>query len=143
MLLHESPLRDGTFHVRWRFRKVSGKDDYNSGIYVRTALDGKVWHQAQVAHQDKPPRYGDLFGETLVDGQPKKFLVEGTGARLVNPPGEWNTYDITQKGATLTVTVNGKHATTWKDCQVKTGHIGLQAEYFFIEFKDLKWRPLD
>ncbi len=143
MLLHETERTNGIFHVAWRFKKVGDKDDYNSGIYVRTSLDAKIWHQAQVAVQDKAPRYADLFGQTLVDGQPKQFLVEGIGAKLAKPPGEWNTYEITFKGQKVTVAVNGKQATTWNDCQVQKGQVGLQAEFYYIEFKDLKFKSLE
>lgn len=140
MLLYGKDLGDGTFHVEWRFRKVEGSPDYNSGVYVRTSADGAVWHQAQVAHVPKRPRLGDLFGVTRSNGKPVPFLVEGDGAGLAKPPGEWNSYDVTCDGPKVTVKVNGKLATTWNDCQVKTGHIGLQAEFFFIEFKNLKFK---
>ncbi|MCI0638692.1 MAG: DUF1080 domain-containing protein [Gemmataceae bacterium] len=142
MLLHETERTNGVFHVKWRFRKVNDKNDYNGGVYVRTSLDGKVWHQAQVAHQDKPPRYADLFGDTLVDNKTTKFLAEGTGAKLAHPPGEWNIYDITCSGSKISVAVNGKPATAWNDCKVLKGYVGLQAEFYFIEFKNLKFKAL-
>jgi hypothetical protein len=142
MFLYDREFADGTFHVEWRFRKVTDRKDYNSGIYVRTSADGKVWHQAQVAHLEKAPRMADLFGDTLEDGKPKKLVVEGMGTKLVHGPGEWNTYDITCKGPKVTVEVNGKLATTWDNCQVPRGHVGLQAEYFDIEFKNLRFKPL-
>ncbi len=141
MLLFEREFADGTFHVEWRFRKMEGKADYNSGVYVRTSPDGKVWHQAQVAHPDKAPRLADLFGATLRDGQPRRFLVEGRGEKLARPPGEWNVYDITCKGPAVTVAVNGAEATVWDDCPVAKGHVGLQAEYYFVEFRNLKFKP--
>ena len=62
---------------------------HNSGVYIRTAADGSVWHQAQVAHLDKPPLLGDLFGETRVDGQVQHFQMLGKGHELARPPGEW------------------------------------------------------
>ena len=61
MLLYEKEFGDGTFHVEWRFRKVPDKHDYNSGVYVRTALDGKIWHQSQVAHLEKAPLRSATF----------------------------------------------------------------------------------
>jgi hypothetical protein len=140
MLLYNKEFADGTFHVEWRFRKVTDKTDYNSGVYVRTSADGKIWHQAQVAHVDKAPHLGDLFGETLVNGKPQRFVVEGRGLGLAHPPGGWNTYDVTCQGPLLTVSVNGKPATRWDGCKVSRGHVGLQAEYFFIEFKNLKFK---
>jgi hypothetical protein len=96
-----------------------------------------------VAHLDKPPRMADLFGETRVDGEVRKFLVEGRGTSLVRPPGEWNTFEITCKGPAVTVAVNGTVATTWNDCKVARGHVGLQAEYFYLELKNLKFKPGD
>jgi hypothetical protein len=140
MLLHDAEFKDGTFHVEWRFRKVEDKNDYNGGVYVRTSADGKVWHQSQVAHLQKPPLMADLFGDTLVAGKPQKFLVEGRGAKLAHPPGEWNTYDIVCRGPKVTVSVNGETATVWDTCQVPQGHVGLQAEFFFLEFKNLKFK---
>jgi len=141
MLLHDKERGDGIFHVEWRFRKVEGKQDYNSGIYVRTSADGKVWHQAQVAHAEKPPLVGDLFGLTRRDGKSESFLVRGTGASRVRPPGEWNTFEITAKANTVSVWVNGATTCTWDKCPVTRGHVGLQAEFFFIEFRNLKFKP--
>jgi hypothetical protein len=141
MLLYQKPFRDGVFHVEWRFRKVNDpKPQYNGGVYVRTSEDGKVWLQAQVAHLEKPPLLADLFGDMLVDGKLKRVMIEGTGHKRGNPPGEWNTYEITCKGKTISAWVNGAVTTTWNDCQVPIGHVGLQAEYYFIEFKNLKFK---
>jgi hypothetical protein len=143
MLLYEREFKDGVFHVEWRFRKQEGAKDYNAGIYVRTLMNGTVWHQAQVAHLEKAPRMGDLFGETRVDGKPQKFLVEGRGRKLVQPPGEWNTFEIACKGPEVRVAINGETATNWHDCKISGGHVGLQAEYFFIEFRNLRFKPAD
>jgi hypothetical protein len=141
MFLHEQERGDGIFHVEWRFPPVKDGKGYNSGVYVRTSSDGKQWHQAQVAHQEKPPHCGDLFGETLVDGKPAKFQVLGGGSKLVKEPGGWNTYEVTCKGKTVTVRVNGGVATTWTECAVPRGHVGMQAEFFLIEFRNLKFKP--
>jgi hypothetical protein len=142
MLLYDREFADGTFHVEWRFRKVEGKKDYNSGVYVRTAGDGKVWHQVQVAHLDKPPLLGDLFGDTPVNGKVERVVVRGDGPRRANPPGEWNTYEITAKGKAIRVWINGATTCTWDACPLAKGHVGLQAEGFFIEFRNLKFKPL-
>jgi hypothetical protein len=142
MLLYEKEFGDGVFHVEWRFRKVEGKKDYNSGIYVRTAGDGKVWHQVQVAHLEKPPLLGDLFGDTLVKGKIERVLVRGDGVKRANPPGKWNTFEVSAKGNTISVWINGATTLTWKECPVKQGHVGLQAEFFFIEFRRLQFKPL-
>src|SRR5262245_7414695 len=48
MLLEDKERGDGTFHVEWRFKKVEGTPEYNSGVYVRSKADGKEWYQVQV-----------------------------------------------------------------------------------------------
>jgi 3-keto-disaccharide hydrolase len=141
MLLTEKQFTDGIFHVEWRFRKLEGKKDYNSGIYVRT-LDGKVWVQVQVAHVEKPPFLGDVFGDVPVKGKVDRVIVQGDGKKHAHPPGEWNTYEITMKGKTISVQVNGKPAVTWKDCPLTAGHVGMQDEFYYIEFRNLKFKPL-
>lgn len=142
MVLHDRPFKDGIFHVEWRFRKSEGKmPPYNSGIYVRSQ-NGTHWVQVQVAHVDKPPFLGDLFADVPANGKPKRIIISGQGDKRAKPPGEWNTYEITAKGKTITVWINGAVATTWNDCPFPSGHVGLQAEYFVIEFKNLKFKEL-
>jgi hypothetical protein len=143
MLLHRTPRKDGIYHVEWRFKKVEGKEGYNGGVYVRTAKDGRVWVQAQVAHTQKPPRMADLFGDTLVKGRLQRVVVEGTGHKHVRPPGKWNTYEITCKGKEIQVWLNGVVVTRWKDCEVPVGHLGLQSEHWYLEFRNLKFKPFE
>jgi hypothetical protein len=142
MLLHEKERADGIFHVEWRFRPVPGKTGYNSGVYVRSSLDGKTWYQAQVAHLMQPPRLGDLFYEKIVNGKPERVVMAGKGDELAKAPGEWNTYEVTCKGKNITVWINGAIATTWNDCPTPRGHVGLQSEFWYIEFKNLKFKEL-
>lgn len=140
MLLHDTERGDGIFHVEWRFKKIEGKTGYNSGLYVRTSADGKVWHQAQVAFQEKPPLVSDLFGDTLVNGKVEKFQKFGTGMKHAHAIGEWNTNEVICKGKTITVWLNGTVVTTWTDCGVPRGLIGLQSEFWYIDFRNLKWK---
>ena len=140
MLLYDKEFGDGVFHVEWRFRKVDGDPDYNSGVYVRTARDGLTWHQIQVAHTKKSPFMGDLFGVVDRVKQETKVLASGEGPKLVKGPGEWNTYDISFKGRQITVVINGKTSCVWNDCETPRGHVGMQAEFFFIEFRNIKFK---
>jgi hypothetical protein len=142
MLLYDKPFTDGVFHIEWRFRPVKNADMpiYNSGIYVRTDAKGSHWHQAQVAHTVKPPFMGDLFGKTRRDGAIADFLVRGDGAKRVKGPGEWNTYEITCRGKTISIWINGATTCVMKDCPVASGHVGMQAEFFYIEFKNPRFR---
>jgi hypothetical protein len=38
--------------------------------------------------------------------------------------------------------VNGFETSVWRDCEVPKGHVGLEAEGFRIEFRNLKVKPL-
>jgi hypothetical protein len=141
MLLEETERGDGIFHVEWRFRKGEGaKPVYNGGVYVRTALDGKVWVQAQVAEQEKPPVCGDLFA--LMPGAEKPATFLQKAPPRAKPIGEWNTYEVTCKGKSVSVWVNGATTVTWDGCEWPKGHVGLQAEFAFLEVRRLKFKPL-
>src|SRR5437867_11048351 len=114
MLLYDKEFDDGVFHVEWRFKKVEGGKGYNSGVYARNSADGKIWHQPQVGDRN----VGYIFGNTLVDGQMKRINTGSKGPQRGKPAGEWNTYEITCKGQTMTLWVNGGVTAAWKDCQV-------------------------
>jgi hypothetical protein len=138
MLLNDRELADGTFHAEWRFEKVEGKKGYNSGVYARNSADGKVWHQAQVGDRN----VGFVFGDTLADGKPKRVRVGGQGAQRGKPVGEWNTYEITCRGRMMTLWINGAVTAAWDDCQVPKGHVGVEAEGWTIEFRNLKFKEV-
>lgn len=142
MLLTDKEFGDGTFHVEWRFRPSKDRTDYNGGVYVRSR-DGRVWVQVQVAHPEKPPRLGDIFADLPVMGKTARIVVEGTGPAAAKPVGQWNVYDIDCRGNTIAVRVNGKPTTVWKDCPLPRGRLGLQAEFFFLEFRELRFRPAE
>lgn len=138
MLLWDEDLADGRFHVEWRVTKVDEKGFYNGGVYVRSSLDGKVWHQAQVALQGKPPAVGDLFGMTPVGGGIGRVEVLSKVPGRARPAGEWNAFDLEFRGGTLTLSVNGAETVRWEDCRALKGHVGLQAEFSNLEFRNLR-----
>lgn len=140
MLLYEQmSFGDGIFHLEWRFRKVDGDPEYNSGAYVRTN-GAELWHQIQIAHNREAPFVGDIFGDRQVNGKPERWVVSGTGKEWILPAGEWNTLEIGCRGREITVWVNGHESTRWTECDVDRGRIGLQSEYFDIEFRQLLWK---
>lgn len=138
LYLYDQEFTDGIFHVEWRFKAIENGRGYNSGVFVRTAPDAAVWHQAQVGNRN----VGNLFGTTRVDGATKSFTANDRVPQRGLPPGEWNTYEITTKGKTITLWINGAVTATWNDCQVLKGQVGLEAEGFLIEFRNVKFKPL-
>jgi hypothetical protein len=137
MLLYDKELGDFIFHVEWRFTDPK-RAGWNSGIYARARADGTVWHQAQVGNASG----GNLFGDTPDEtGKVVRRKTEAREAR-VKPAGEWNTYEITARGDTLTVWVNGAVVSEMKDVRVPRGHVGLEAEFHHVEFRNLKVKEL-
>lgn len=140
MLLTEQQYGDAVFHFEFRYTKVEGKTGYNSGAYVRNSKDGAIWHQAQFGDANG----GYLFGETPKAEGGKKFFSlskQVTGPR-VKPVGEWNTLEITARGQTLTLWVNGAVTCEFADCGAPRGQVGLEAEGYRIEFRNLKVKEL-
>jgi predicted small secreted protein len=72
----------------------------------------------------------------------KKPLIPKTNPTNEKPAGEWNSYDITCKGSTIEVSVNGLLQNTATNCSVTKGGIGLQAEGSKIQFRNLWIEPL-
>lgn len=142
MLLEEAERGDGIFHVEWRFRKGEGRTGHNGGVYFRSSLDGKVWHQAQVADTPKPPQVGDVFAMTPAGGEVKRVEVVQKGPNRMRPLGEWNAFEITCRGREVTLRVNGEETVRWEDCPVPRGHLGFQAEFFYLEFRNVRFKPL-
>ena len=141
MFLCDQEFGDGTFHVEWRFQPVEGKTvGYNSGVFARNSADGSVWHQAQVG---APENVGYLFGNTLKDGKVTAFHIDDKVPSRGKPPGEWNTYEITCQGKTMRLFVNGGVTATWNDCEVPRGLVGLEAEGWTIEFRNVKFKASD
>ncbi len=138
MLLYDKELGDFIFHVEWRFKKLEDGKGYNSGVYARNSADGKIWHQAQVGNKN----VGFIFGDTLVNGEIKRVRHDNKVPQRGKEAGEWNTYEITCKGKTMTLWINGAVTAEWTDCQVPKGYIGMESEGYVIEFKNLKLKEL-
>ena len=140
-LRYDKEVGDGVFHVEWRFTPVEGKKGkYNSGIYARNSADAKVWHQAQTGDASG----GFLFGDTLVNGELKRVnLSKQVREPRVKPAGEWNTFEITCKGKLISLWVNGAVTAEIDSCEVPRGYLGLEAEGYRIEFRNVKLKTLD
>lgn len=133
-------LGDFDFHVEARFvpRGEPGAK-YNSGVFVRNSRDGVIWHQAQIGDASG----GYFFGVTPIDGENRRVNLEREmlNGELVKPAGQWNVLDIRADRGKLTLSVNGK-VSSIMDCQVASGYVGLEAEGYAIEFRNVKIRAI-
>ena len=141
MLLLDRELGDAIFHFEFRYTKAEGKTGYNSGAYIRNSSDGAIWHQAQFGDA----KDGFLFGETLTSEGKKKFfnLKNKVTDLRVKPAGEWNTMELTARGRTLTLWVNGAVTCQFDDCGAPKGRVGLEGEGYRVEFRNLKVKSLE
>jgi len=126
---------DFVLHVEWKALKA-GK--YDAGIYIRTKNGGgpypKNGHQINLLHD----REGDLVGNR-----------DATSDGLVKV-GDWNAFDITVKGDTVSNVINGKPAWSVSGLKNRTGHVGFQIEVplggqFLVRnvtIKELGYEPL-
>lgn len=65
----------------------------------------------------------------------------GTSGKI-NPPGEWNTYEITCRRKVLSIWANGSVTSVCDSCPVPSGRLGLEAEYFRVEFRNIRLKEL-
>jgi hypothetical protein len=93
--------------------------DANSGIFIRCTDPGKITgtNSYEVNIWDDRPEKdyatGAIVGVAKVDPMPKTV-------------GQWNTYEITAKGDTFTIVLNGKKTVEAKDSKHANGPIALQ-----------------
>lgn len=139
MLLLDKEFGDAIFHFEFCYTKVEGKTGYNSGAYVRNSKDGAIWHQAQFGGG----KDGFLFGATPGPDGAKRFnLKKEVKENRVKPAGEWNTFEMTARGKTLTLWVNGAVTCQFTECGAAKGRVGVEGEGYRIEFRNLKIKEL-
>ncbi len=140
MLLFDQEIGDAIFHFECRYTRIEGKTGYNSGAYVRNSKDGAIWHQAQFGDA----KDGFLFGATPTpEGKKKSFTLKNEVKDMrVKPAGEWNTFEVTARGKTLTLWVNGAVTCEFTNCGQPQGRVGLEGEGYRIEFRNLKIKLL-
>jgi hypothetical protein len=137
----------------------------NSGVLVHISGPDTVWPRS-VEAQLMQTNAGDIydignvgFAELLVvrekavatagaDAEAVKRAqaqrrVPKAGASSEKPVGEWNTYEITCSGDTMTLRVNGVEQNRATKIGATEGHIALQSEGAAIEFRNVRLTPLE
>jgi len=130
-------------HVEWRYPE----NPTNSGVLLHVNGPDRIWvthYQAQL----KDKNAGDFIvhgvGEkaTISDSiyvstEKVKPVIAKLHPTNEKPAGEWNSYDITCKGNTVELKVNGLLQNAATNCSLTKGGIGLQAEGSKIQFRNL------
>ena len=131
---------DFVLDADWRFTpRASDEKRYNSGIGVRLSKYGEIWYQAQTGLSG-----AYLFGNNMVDGILQSFnLSKQMKENRVKAAGEWNHYEVTARGGTITLSVNGAVVSELANCGLRRGSVGFEAEGYEITFKNLKLKVLE
>ena len=123
----------GDFQIRAEFW-VS--DDANSGIFIRCTNPNEVGSK-------------NAYEVNIFDTRPDPSY--GTGAIVdvakvttpIKAGGKWNTYEITAKGPTFDVTLNGvKTVVDGRDTKFPKGHIALQYGQGVVKFRKVEIKPM-
>jgi hypothetical protein len=138
MFRYTEETGDFILHAEWRYVGPPDEKAYNSGIFVRASADGAVYLQAQTGTGG-----GYLFGTYLADGKPARVNGRDKMAEnRVKPAGEWNEYEVRGSGKTLTLWVNGAVVSEIPSFDAVRGFIGLEAEGYLVEFRNLKLKVM-
>ena len=144
---------DFVLRVDWR---ASFPDD-NSGVFIRfpalgnqdPANDWKLavdqGYEIQIDDTGKNPDVTpNTFGDPLhITGSIYKIAPATTLAS--KPLGQWNNYEITAKGTTITVVLNGQQVSQLVNAnRSPKGYIGLQNHHFGsrVQFRNLRIKTL-
>jgi len=134
-IISDAEFGDFEMHIEYNFPK-----DSNSGIYLRGRYELQILDSLGKTYS-YPAENGALYGQKRPD-------VEAT-----KPAGEWQIMDVTLKGMTLNVTLNGKKIHT--DVLIKgptggqiandnapRGPLMLQGDHGPVKFRNIRIREL-
>jgi hypothetical protein len=144
-ILTEKDYSNYVLTLEWRFPGKPG----NSGVFVHVSGPDKIWPKGLEA-QLMSGRAGDIW---LVDGfktnvdaarkDPKQarhfFRMKD---KVEKPVGEWNKYEITCKGNTVKLVVNGETVNEGTEMEATSGKILLQSEGAPIQFRNIELTPI-
>jgi hypothetical protein len=134
---------DYKLHVEWRYPEKPT----NSGIFLHTRGADKMWP----IHYQCQLKFGNA-GDFIVQDVGLSAKVRDSmyvSTKIVKPiavkmepssekqPGEWNAADITCKGDSITIVINGVLQNQASNCSITSGGIGLQAEGSKIQFRNI------
>ncbi len=140
----EARFTNFELELEWRFDPARGPG--NSGVLLRRVGEDKVWPksiEAQLQHSNA----GDIWN---IDSFPMEVVRERTDGRHTGraqpcsekPLGHWNRYRIRLDRDRLELEVNGVLQNTAAWCQEVPGEICLQSEGAWIQFRNIRLRPI-
>lgn len=121
----EKEFGDFVLEAEWRGLETN----YNSGIFVRTPLDGRPWPTNEWQINTKQSAIGELLYGSAKSMKSVTSLV---------PADVWVKFRIEAHGTNLSLDVNGQRAWEFHELKPARGYIGLQAEGKSFDFRNLR-----
>jgi hypothetical protein len=147
-LITEKEFENYVLKVQWRWGEKVARSR-NSGVFVHVTGPDKIWPKG-VEAQLEAGHAGDfwLVDEFRLRIDPKRQdpqisrhyyrLKDGVERKL----GEWNEYEITCKGNSIRLVINGQLVNEATDAELTKGRILLQSEGAEIHFRDVELKHL-
>ncbi|MCX4671419.1 ThuA domain-containing protein [Streptomyces sp. NBC_01381] len=144
MLWYDGPKELGSYSLKLDWR-MDGDD--NSGIFVGFPASDDPWsavnngYEIQIDATDVPEKTtGSVYGFKSADLKKRD--------KALNPPGEWNTYELRVEGERLRIYLNGVKINDFTNTDparsLKDGHIGIQNHGADdqVSFRDIRVKEL-
>jgi hypothetical protein len=135
-------------HAEWRWAEKPG----NGGVlvHINSGPKDRAWplcYQIQLKNKaagDLLPMAGATFAEPLTSAPGAATPLKAhTAADSEKPAGEWNSCDITCRGDTIEVSINGVAQNRVSGCSLTAGTVGFQFEGVPFELRQVSLAPLD
>ncbi|WP_053853214.1 ThuA domain-containing protein [Streptomyces sp. NRRL B-24085] len=137
----------GSYSLKLDWRTASASGDDNSGVFVGFPPSDDPWsavdngYEIQIDATDVPEKTtGSVYGFRSADLKKRD--------RALNPPGEWNTYEIRVEGERLRVWLNGVKINDFTNTDparsLRDGHVGIQNHGADdqVSFRDIRIKEL-
>jgi hypothetical protein len=133
--------QDFTLSLEWRW--APGTEPTNSGVLLRIAAPPESFLPKCIEAQLQHGKAGDLYGffGANINAEADRLKIiesEKIGTFKEKPAGEWNHYEITVKGDTVELKINGELVNKAHGLDVISGPIGLQSEGSEIHFRNIR-----
>ncbi|MCX4562357.1 ThuA domain-containing protein [Streptomyces phaeochromogenes] len=137
----------GSYSLKLDWKMASASGDDNSGVFVGFPASDDPWsavnngYEVQIDASDAPDRTtGAVYSFQSADIRQRD--------RALNPPGEWNTYEIRVEGERLRVWLNGVKINDFTNTDparsLRDGHVGIQnhGAEDQVSFRDIRIKEL-
>ncbi|KOU78086.1 glycosyl hydrolase [Streptomyces sp. MMG1533] len=137
----------GSYSLKLDWKMASESGDDNSGVFVGFPPSDDPWsavnngYEIQIDATDVPEKTtGSVYGFRSADVKKRD--------RALNPPGEWNTYEIRVEGERLRVWLNGVKINDFTNTDparsLTDGHVGIQNHGADdrVSFRDIRIKEL-